>query len=239
MAYTTQQLITNAYYLSNIVSRDFETVSGSQVEDGLFRLNGFLAMQAADTGHIPTYTVYNFVSTIGQETYFIPNLVEIETMTFNIGTVRYSMQPTSREDYFATGRINGIESLPYQWHMERAFQDGQDGANIYIYYTPNQAYPFVLTGKFLLSSVALNQDLSLFFEPFYLEYMLYKLSVYLCEYFNVTVPANVAKQLTSFEQIIRDVSPMDLTMQKLNYFGQASGFNYADAIIGLGWRPPN
>lgn len=239
MAYTTQQFITNAYYLSNIVSRDLETVSGSQLEDGLFRLNGYLAMQAADVGHIPTYTVYDFVGVIGQEIYFIPGLVEVETMTFNIGTVRYSMQPTSREDYFATGRIDGIESLPYQWHMERAFQGGIDGANIYLYYTPIQPYPFKLTGKFLLTSVALNQDLSLFFEPFYLEYMLYKLAIYLCEYFNVTPPMSVEAQLKSFEQIIRDISPMDLTMQKLNYFGQATGFNYVDAVIGLGWRPAN
>ena len=235
MAYTAQQLIVNAYYLSGIVSRDYEFTSGSEIEDGLFRLNGLLALQSADIGHLPYYTVYNFDMIIGQESYFIPNLVEVETMTFNIGTVRYSMMPTTREDYFATGRINGIESLPYQWHLEREL----NGSTIYIYYTPIQAYSSVITGKFALYTTTLNQDLSLVYEGFYLEYLLYKLAVYLCEYYNVNPPASVLAQLMSFEQIIRDISPMDLTLQKINYFGAATGFNYADAIIGLGWRPPN
>lgn len=237
MTYTTQKLISNAFYLSNIVSRDFESVSGSQMEDGLYRLNGFLSAQAADLGHIPTYKVYRFNAVIGQEVYFIPYLVEIETLTFNLGDIRYSMLEASRQDYFGTGRIDNIDSLPYQWHMERAFEDGLDGSNIYVYYSPQQEYVFQLTGKFLIQNVVLNQDLSQFFEPFYLEYMLYKLAEYLCEFYSVPTPSNVAQKIRSYEQTMRDISPLDLSMKKMTCFNELGGFSYADVILGRGWRP--
>lgn len=233
MAYTTRQLINEAFYLSGIVARGLQTVSGEQINDGLFRLNGFLAMKGADIGMIPYYDVYDFTSVIGQEVYFIPNLLEIETLVFYIGTVRYDMRYLTREDYFQPGRIEDIESLPYSWHLERTF----GGSNIYIYYTPIQAYPMTLTGKFALSQTTLNQDLSLVYDKFYLEYLMYGLALYLCEYYGIVPAASLMKTFDSFEQYNRDISPMDLTMRKLEYFDTRRGFNYADAIIGLGWRP--
>ena len=42
MAYTTLQLINNAYYESGIVSRGFETVSGPQATDGVQFLNDLI-----------------------------------------------------------------------------------------------------------------------------------------------------------------------------------------------------
>ena len=233
MAYTAYDLIVDAYYLSGIVSRDLQTVSGSQINDGLFRLNGLLASKTANVGHIPYFQEYIFNAVIGQEMYFIPNLIEIETLTFNINNVRYSMHEATRYEYFGTGRVDNIETLPYQWHMERAF----GGANVFLYYSPEQAYVMKLWGKFFLSSVTLNQDLTFSLEPYFREYLLYGLAEYLCEYFQVVIPPNVTQRIKSYEQIIRDISPVDLAMQKMNYFGNVGGFSYGDINIGHGYRP--
>lgn len=237
MAYTSQKLINEAWYLSGIVSRELETVSGSQIDDGLFRLNGFLAMKSADTGLIPYYEVVNGNFITGQELYYFPNLTHIETLTFYLenpndaNSVRYSMQEATREQYFATGRVEQIETLPYQWHLERVF----GGANLRVYYLPQQDYPFQLVGKFQLQQTVLNQDLSLIYDPFYIEYLLYGLAQYLCEWYNVVPPPFVVKQLTAFENSIRDTSPMDLTIRKMQYFSSQSGISYGQANIGRGF----
>src|ERR1700722_4079067 len=104
MAYIAQQLVASAWYLSGIVSRGLETVSYEQLTDGLERLNTILDIATSNMGLIPYFMEYQFTAVIGQEIYFVPELVEIETLTFNIGPVRYSILPASREAYFATGR---------------------------------------------------------------------------------------------------------------------------------------
>lgn len=233
MAYTALQLITEAYYLSGIRSRDLQNIGGSDIEDGLFRLNGLIASKTANMGHIPYFQEYIFNAIPGQEKYFIPNLIEIETLTFNINSVRYSMHEATRSEYFGTGRVDDINTLPYQWHMERSL----GGADVYLYYNPQDAYVMKLWGKFFLSEVALNSDLSFSQEPYLREYFLYGLAEYLCEYFQVIIPPTITQRIKSYEQLIRDISPVDLSMQKMNYFGNVGGFNYADVNIGRGWRP--
>jgi len=233
MAYIAQQLVASAWYLSGIVSRGLETVSYEQLTDGLERLNTILDIATSNMGLIPYFMEYQFTAVIGQEIYFVPELVEIETLTFNIGPVRYSILPASREAYFATGRVDNIMSLPYQWHMERLI----DGANVYLYFLPEQAYPMKLWGKFALQDVTQFQDISLVYERFYIEYLRYKLAEYLCEYYNVSFPISHRKRLASYEQSIRNVSPLDLSQQKLSMFQPGSAFNYADVNIGKGWRP--
>lgn len=237
MAYTSQQLISNAWYLSGIVSRELETVTGSQIDDGLFRLNGFLAMKSADTGLIPYYQVVNGNFITGQELYYFPNLTHIESLTFYLespnltNSVRYSMQEATREQYFATGRVENIETLPYQWHLERVF----GGANLRVYYLPQQDYPYQLVGKYQLLQTVLNQDLSLVYDQFYIEYLMYGLAQYLCEWYNIIPPPFVVKQLAAFENSIRETSPMDLTIRKMQYFSSQAGLSYSQANIGRGF----
>src|ERR1700679_2338430 len=108
MAYTALELITNAYYLSGIVSRQLQTVSGQQISDGLYLLNALLAVKTADKRLIPYYTTYS------------QNLIEIETMSFNLNNVRYAMNNVPRRKYFGQPRVNNIDTLPFSWHMERA-----------------------------------------------------------------------------------------------------------------------
>ena len=92
MAYTALQLINRAYYLSQIVARDLQVVSGSQVEDGLYLLNALLDVKGSDLRLIPYFQYYPLTAVANQEKYFVPNLLYVDSMTFNIGPVRYSMR---------------------------------------------------------------------------------------------------------------------------------------------------
>ena len=71
-----------------VVSRDFETVTGSQQADGLDMLNDLLNEKAAKGNMIPYYSHATFNCVIGQEKYNIPGLMEISALTFIEGTVR-------------------------------------------------------------------------------------------------------------------------------------------------------
>jgi hypothetical protein len=157
MAYTATQLITGAYYAAGIVSREFETVSGSQISDGLLWLNDILAEKRVDDGMIPYETTYKFNSVTGVEKYFIPNLVQIDTLVFYFDQVRYAMQYTKRNQYFGGPRVENINSLPFNWYWER--QKG--GGNLYIYFKPDKNYPFEVHGTFDIPPITqLQQDLS-------------------------------------------------------------------------------
>src|SRR6266852_1219220 len=113
MAYTARKLITNAYYLSGIVARRLQEVSGLQISDGLDLLNDLLGVKTAQTTLIPYYAEYDFTLTQGVQTYFIPNLLAPETMTFFIDSVRYQMYPVGRREYWGSGRVEGVTSLPF------------------------------------------------------------------------------------------------------------------------------
>lgn len=157
MSYTTNQLISGAFYASGIVSREFETVSGQQVSDGLQWLNDILAEKRVDDGMIPYETTYPFIASVGQEKYFIPNLIQIDTLVFYLDKVRYAMKYSKRNQYFGSSRVQNIQSLPFNWYFER--QTG--GGNLYIYFEPDKNYPMEIHGSFNMNNVSLGQDLSL------------------------------------------------------------------------------
>lgn len=234
MSYTVTKLITNAWYLSGIVARNLQVVTGDQLSDGLDMLNiSVLAVKSANTRLIPYFQEYNFNLIIGQEKYYIPNLIAIETMTFYIGPVRYSMLQQKRIMYWGTGRIDNIESLPFSWDIQRAL----GGANVYVYFVPSQNFPSVIWGKFQLADVSLNQDLELTLDQFYIEYLRYALAEQMCTEYNIEFQPQNLKRLTELENIILTISPPDLSMQKLTALGMETGVNYADVNIGRGWRP--
>ena len=234
MAYTAQQLITFSFNLSNIISVGLQTISNDQLNQGLDRLNGLLASLTANMQLVPFWQQYNFSAITGQETYPIPGLIQIETLTFTLDTIRYSMRCLSREEYFGTSRANNIESLPNTYHMERY----NGGANVSLYFLPDQQnYEMELWGKFMLTNVLANTDLTLPFEAFFIEYLKYSLASYICELYNVTFPPEHAARLRSYEQSIKNVSPLSLTMKKVSAFTNVSAFNYGDVNIGKAWRP--
>lgn len=232
MAYPTSKLITNAYYASGIVSRNFETVSGSQESDGLFFLNDLLADKTIENGLIPYYQEHQFNAVVGQEKYFIENLINIDTFTFFIDSVRYSTTWKGRREYFGQARADDIRSLPGSWHLEREY----GGASIYIYFKPDQTYPLTIWGQFRLNSVTLNQDLSLTLDRFYINYLKYDLAQRLCDEYSFNVPPGVARELNRYEDAISKKSgPLDLRMIKQSTLQQRGGINYGQVNLGKGW----
>jgi len=156
MTFTVTKLISEAYYDSSVVSRQFETIQGYQLNDGLLWLNQLLGDKAMDTGDIPYITQqYSFNAVVGQETYFVPGLASIDALVFYIGPIRYSMQYVDRIRYFGSPRANNINALPVSYTYERV----PGGCNIWVYFWPQQAFEFNVTGNFFIESVTLNQDL--------------------------------------------------------------------------------
>ncbi len=232
MAYTTLQLITNAYYESGIVSRGFETVGGQQANDGLQFLNDIIADKTVENGLIPYYNKLDLVAVAGQEMYFVPDLIEMDTFVFFIDTVRYQTENRARREYFGSSRADNIQSLPGSWHMERCF----GGANIFIYFKPNTNYPLQLWGQFRLQQVVINQDLSLTLDRFYINYLKFDLAARLCAEYNYNVPPGVAKELAKYEDNISKKSgPMDLRLIKLSSLQRRGSINYGQVNIGHGW----
>jgi|SRR5580692_4355134 hypothetical protein len=235
MSYTVTQLITNAFYLSQVVSRELQTVTGQELSDGLTWLNALLSLKSANTRLIPYYQQYQFTAVIGQEEYFVPNLVQPETLTFNIGPVRYSTMPQSRRPYFGASRVDNITSLPFNWHFERTL----GGSNIFLYFVPDQQYPVKIWGKFGFTDVALNQDLELTYEQYYIDYLRYRLAKRICSEYGIMFQPQAEKELEELEDLMVDVSPPDMTIGKISSLQGSTGINWGDINIGRGWRPGN
>lgn len=234
MPFTARELINRAYYLSGIVSRKFQSVSGDQATDGLGLLNETLAAEGINGELIPYFKEYSLVAVVGQEKYFIPGLVQPETFTFNIGSVRYSMDYKQRHKYFATPRQDNIQSLPYEWHIERTL----NGADLYIYFLPNTDYPMKMWGKFKLDEITdICDDLLLVYDRYYLKYLSHKLASDICNEWQIPLPIEVSKELARLEEKLTYVSPIDLSIRKHSSFDTSTEINYGYANLGNGWLP--
>lgn len=260
MAFTVLELVSDAFNCAGIVGKEFEQVSGEQETEGLKYLNSLLAKKTADKSGIPYFLEYNANFVIGQEQYYIPGLISIDSMTFFIDNppsapivnpipapptpsvvppgnqVRYAMRQLNRKQYWATPRANQIKSLPYQYYMERQF----GGASVYVYFLPVQQYQFQIWGLFALNNVALNQDLSLSLDQFYIDYLKFELAARLCAEYDYSMPEGAAAQLAEYQAIIdKREQRLDLTQQTISPLSQITdGVNYAWANLGTGWSVP-
>lgn len=241
MVYTVTELITSAYYKAGILGQEFQTALGTELNEGLISLNDLLADKTADKGGIPYLLEYNGVFIPAQERYYIPTLIGAESMTFQIvdasGTsVRYAMRPVNRKQFFATPRANNIQSIPYQYFVQREF----GGASIYVYFLPDKAYPFQIWGLFSLTSVTYNQDLDLTLDKFYQNYLKFLLAERLCVNFDYSVPVGIRRQLDMYELTIdKREQQLDLTQQTLSPLTNiVDGLNYAYVNLSTGWTVP-
>lgn len=235
MAYNTNQLISGAYYASGVVSREFETVSGAQVGDALIWLNNILTEKDVDEGMIPFESTYTLNAVVGQEIYYIPGLVQIDTLVFFLDAVRYAMKYEKRNAYFGSSRVENIQTLPFEWFFEKQF----GGGNLYIYFQPDRAYPMELHGMFSMDQVTLGQDLSLTLDQFYITYLRYALADRICSEYNFTTPNNVLRQLGKYEAFISKKSRiLDLRIAKTSTLQQRGNVNYAFINLAHGWTTP-
>ncbi len=234
MTYTALELINRAYNLSRVVSRGLQSVNGVQQETGLFLLNAILVTKGTNTRLIPYFSKYNGTFIAGTPDYFIQNLYGVETMVFFIDTIRYPMSDASRKEFYGSARAENVDSLPYQYRVERE----EGGANISVYYVPIANYPFQIWGKFGLTNVSINQDLSLTYDGFYIEYLRYALAEYICDDSGVSFNPQSAARLKQIEHMLMDVSPPDMRIYKSSTLSGTPIFNYAQANIGKGWTAP-
>jgi hypothetical protein len=263
MAYTSNNLISDAYFTSGILARELETVSGTQFSDGLNFLNEVIALNKVSNKLIPYDSVYQFDSVIGQEVYLFADLLEINTLTYIKDNVRYSMERMSQQDYLQPSRAEDINSLPTKYYYEREFVANNNsastnpnipaggagipvgdrkygtGGKLYMYFRPDQVYPFTINGKSALAEVTLAEDLLLRLDRFYITYLKYALAERLCAEYNFEVPPMLAKQLARYQNLIAgNSSKMDLSLQKTSWVGDLeaqSYFGYAN--LGTGWMP--
>ncbi len=233
MAYTALQLITRAFYLSQIVSRQLQTPDGEQIADGLYLLNSLLDFKGTDLRLIPYFTKTSLTLTANTEKFFVPNLYFIDSMTFNIGVVRYPMQDVSRKEFFATARVDDIANLPWSYRAERVL----GGMDIYIYFLAGQDYPATIMGKYALTDVTLTTDLTTLYDTYYIEYLRYGLASYICSEWGTTFPDESKAMLAKMEKKLLDVSPADLTIMKVSYFNRGPTVDWQTVNIGKGWFP--
>jgi hypothetical protein len=233
MSYTARQLVTRSWYLSGIVARRLQSVTGDQATDGLFLLNALLDWKSIQIDLIPYWTYYEFPAVIGQEAYFIPNLFAVETLTFNVNTVRYSTGFVSRSNYFGSARVDDINSLPNVWYFNRSL----GGGSIYLYFKPAGPYPIKIMGKFGLTNVDLDTDLTAIYDPSYLEYLRYALAQYMCSEYGIVMNPESKGILMALQRTLMDVSPPDLSVRKSSILTNIPGLNWGDINLGVGWRP--
>lgn len=234
MAYLTNELVADAFYVANIVSREFETPTGSQLSTGVMVLNQLLADKTANNSMIPYTEKYELTASPGVSEYFIPNMIYADTFTFYINDVRYQTNNQQRQDYFGSFRATNIQSLPFNWHTERTL----NGVNLFLYFVPDQAYPLEIWGQFALASVTQFQDLSLTLDAFYTNFLKYELSIRLCIEYGYNVPPAVQNLYEQYMRWINaSANTVDLKMQKMSTLTGGAAINYALVNLSGGWVP--
>ena len=226
------ELVTLAYYISGVVSRDFETVSGSQLADGITMLNDLLTESSAKGNNIPYYTHQNFDCVKGQEEYFINDLIEVSALTYLNGNIRYSLDSKGRNEYFGSARAENVESLPSVYTVERSL----GGSKIYIYMLPQDVFTFEITGKFFLSEVTTYTDLSTITDKYYQLYLKYGVAEMICQFNDVPFGMEKKQRLDLLESQIFQVDPPDMRFRKISAYSD-SGINYAAANLYRGFLP--
>ena len=235
MYYPVTKLITGAYYESGIVARGLGAVSGAQASDGLDLLNEILVEKSMDSVFLPYWQNTTITLMTGEETYNITNLIELATLTFNIGNVRYPMDEQGIREYNATGRVSGFTSLPDRYYLQRTL----NGMLIKLYPSPASTYILNILGKFAYDQITMMQaDLSLTFDAFHILYLKFKLAYRLLIWKQQAIPPALDKQLTNMEQRFHALGGQDFTVQKTSAFGMPfGGPNYMRAALKDGWYP--
>lgn len=74
------------------------------------------------------------------------------------------------------------------------------------------------------------------FDPFYVNYLEYRLADRLCTAYNFETPAQVKVQLLKYmEMISKRSSPRDLSINKVSTMTEQNSINYAQVNLGDGW----
>lgn len=260
MTYTALQLITRSWFLSGIVARNLQFVSGDQATEGLQLLNDLLNFKQIETDLVPYYQYITFPCVPSQEFYYLPYVSMIESMTFNLDVVRYPMSATSRTNYFGSARVDNISTLPFSYNYDR----GMGGGNLAMYFLPDSTYQIKAKVKLFLVDVELNTDLTNITESFtnpnnipyftpytflnnsnqgydtaYIEYLRYSLAEMMCSEYGIMFNPESKAKLISYQRKLMYESPPDLTMMKAGILSsdRTPVLNWGFVNLARGWVP--
>ncbi|WP_342227839.1 hypothetical protein [Rickettsiella endosymbiont of Rhagonycha lignosa] len=214
MSCTVTEIITKAWNLSGIVAAQAETVSGDQLSDGLEHLNDFLALQNANARMIPYTRVQQLTCVAHSEELFVQHLLSLDSLTLSEEKpscyLLQSLPLLGRKQYF--NQDSSLFLRPRFYHLEKT----KGGSLLFLSPTPDKTYSLKLVGKFGLTEVNPNDDLSAIFDRDYLLYLRYGLADYLCDLYNH--PFSAKGKLKEIERKLLDASPLDLSMEKIFMF---------------------
>jgi hypothetical protein len=143
------------------------------------------------------------------------------------------MNELTRKEYFSTPRVDQLQALPFSYRYERCL----GGANLFLYFVPNQAYLVNIWGKFALSDVTQFQDISLTYDLFYIEYLRFALAQYICCEYGQTFPDTCAEKLKQIVKKLKSVSPADLSITKRSFFTTNTTFDWQYVNLSQGYWP--
>ncbi|HEY2567191.1 MAG TPA: hypothetical protein VGH95_05770 [Candidatus Aquirickettsiella sp.] len=215
MTYSVTELITKAWNLAGIVAAQAETVSGDQLKDGLEHLNDFLALQNANARIIPHTRIQQLTCVAHSEEMFVQHLLNLDSLTLTEEKpscyLLQSLPLLGRKEYFNQNYPSSF-LRPRFYHLEKT----KGGSFLFLSPTPDKAYSLKLVGKFGLTEVNANDDLSAIYDRDYLLYLRYGLADYLCDFYNH--PFSAKGKLKEIERKLLDASPLDLSVEKISMF---------------------
>lgn len=227
------ELINKAWILAGAVGRDLDQVKGSQGIDGLDWLNIVLSEMAEDGMTIPYIQEVEVTMIVGQEKYFVPNLIQASTVTFNLDEVRFSLIRQQINDFKGSFRVNNINSLMVNYYVQRVI----GGSDIYFYFKPSQDYPVHINGKFAVGNVQFNDDLNLVADLFFQSYIMYRLANKLALWYGLTPLPGLANELMAGEHRIKTINSPDMTFKPTGLLMGNQALNWAQINVGRGWMP--
>lgn len=211
-------------------------MTGADITRGLDLMNSVLSATSSNTKMIPYYSEYTFNAVIGQEKYFIPNLMEPFSATFMDSVVRYATFDKSRREFHSTTKIYGIEAYPFDTSFERCL----NGCNLYMYFLPCKAFPFHVWGKFGLEAVTvddLTTDLLLTYDRWYCDYLCHVLVKRICNFYGMSISPEVQNIIDQISNNVADMNVIDLSSRKIDLYNQRNQLSWAQINIGKGFEP--
>jgi hypothetical protein len=227
------ELVTRSFNLADIVSKDLETVSGSQSAEGLRILNDLLDELSIDGRYVLYYGYMTLPLIEGQEKYNVPGLIDVDPLTFNIGKVRYEMMRVERRQYLGSSRVDDVKSLPFTYYTERVL----GGTDIYLYFSPADNYTLNITGKMSLVNVKPFDNLRLQLDGFSISYLTYALAIRLLDAYGLPVPAEIQKRHDIIENQLADIGKKDMTVTRVSSLQSFPMGYWARANLSTGWTP--
>lgn len=219
--YTVRQLVSESYYLTNIVARDNEVVSGTQSALGLLLLNTIIDFSRTDKQIIPFWENKSYSTATGVSKYYIKNLSSIENITYLNGSEIIPLRMLNSSEYYDSTLSTNNTGDTGAYYAERL----SGGTNIILVNTPASDSTMYIHGKFACIELEFTSNLLDYFELGYIEYLTYKLADSICIRNNIETPVNILKSISDYRAIISSSSVANLTMD--NYVEQY----YRDDIV--------